>query len=274
VRASDFVNRNKKEETMKKLCISGLISIVCCLSGVSVMAEIVKVGGYIFPPFVEKTGGSRETGLAIDMLDAMNDYQDTYQFQFVPTSPKRRYRDFEQGVYDMMLFESPEWGWAGMDIEVSNAFLQGGEVYITKADPSKEQQYFESFEGKSMALYRGYHYGFADFNADEQFLQEHFNAQFSNSHEGNIIKIIKDRADIAVVTQAFLAHYLKDNPDIGERLLISSKLDQEYQHTILIRKNTKPTVDEINALLTGMEQAGILERLWKQYGLASPSKND
>jgi ABC-type phosphate/phosphonate transport system substrate-binding protein len=118
-----------------------------------------------------------------------------------------------------------------------------------------------------MALYRGYHYGFADFNADEQFLQERFNAQISNSHEGNIIKILRGRVDIAVVTQSFLARYLKDNPDVGEQLLISLKLDQQYHHTILIRKGAKPTVDEINALLTGMEKAGILERLWEQYGL-------
>ena len=58
------------------------------------------------------------------------------------------------------------------------------------------------------------------------------------------------------------------DPEHKAQLLISTKYDQIYQHTILIRKNAKPLVEEMNALLTEMENAGVLAKLWKKYGIA------
>lgn len=52
-----------------------------------------------------------------------------------------------------------------------------------------------------------------------------------------------------------------------KKLIISKKFDQIYNHTILVRKGSVPNVDEINTMLTEMKKAGILQNLWRKYGL-------
>jgi len=230
-------------------------------------AETIKVGGYVFPPFVERLA-DHYSGLTLDLIEAMNDYQKTYRFTFVSTSAKRRYRDFDEGEYDMIFFESIAWGWGKKTaVHASKVFLKGGEVYITKASSDKSQGYFNDFKGKSIAGYLGYHYGFAGFNADERFLREKFNVELSSTHEGNILRVLRDRVDMAVVTKSYLDTYLKKHPEHKALLLISSRLDQTYKHTILLRKNKKPFMKEMNKLLTDMEKSGILDRLWEKYGI-------
>jgi len=246
---------------------------VICLLCLSVLAfdspahtETVNVGGYHFPPFVELTG-DKFTGLTLDLIAAINSFQDLHRFVFIPTSSKRRYRDFNDREFDMLFFEDLRWGWEDKKMQASRVFLQGGEVYIAKAAPSRDQNFFQNFKGKTMAGYLGYHYGFANFNADDQYLHDIFNMELSTTHEGNIKKVLRGLVDIAVITKSYLDRYLKQHPGIKDQLLISVKSDQIYRHTILVRKGARPSAAEINTLLDQMEQAGVLSRLWQKYGI-------
>jgi len=206
-------------------------------------------------------------GIALDLIKAMNDLQDTYFFKFVPTSSKRRYRDFDHGDFDLIMFESIQWGWAGKPIEKSDVIYQGGEVYITGALPGRGQDYFDDFKNKRILGYVGYHYGFADFNSDEAVLEKQFNIKFTQTHEGNIRSVASGRADIAVVAISFLKKYLHHHPEIAEKILISQKLDQQYNLTMLMRSNTRPTIDEINVLILKMKDNGTFKRIFESYGI-------
>ncbi len=229
--------------------------------------ETIKVGGYLFPPFVEMDG-DEFVGLTIEFIQALNGFQDDYRFIFIPTAPVRRYADFDNNFFDLMMFEDIAWGWGGRDDVVSSSvFLEGGEVYITRTHPTKNQSYFDDISSKSISGILGYHYGFAGFSGDEKYLKENFNIELSSSHEGNIRKVLAGRSEISVVTLSYLNIYLKENPDKRPQLLISEKFDQRYHHTILGRKNGKISVSEINRLLTQMEERGVLDRLWNKYGI-------
>ncbi|MCP4106553.1 MAG: transporter substrate-binding domain-containing protein [Desulfobacteraceae bacterium] len=246
---------------MKKIVFFMLLG--CCVYSNQVIAETVKVGGYVFPPFLEEAD-SQYVGMTIDLIDEMNSFQKKYKFQFVSTS---RFLNFDERKFDLIMFEDKAWGWEGRDIAASKVFLKGGEVYITKAEFSKDQSYFDNFKNKSVAAILGYHYGFANFNSDEKFLKDNFNIQLSSAHEGNIRKVLMGRADISVVTLSYLNRLFKLNPDIRKALLVSEKFDQRYNHTILLRKNSKIDVKEVEALLTKMKEAGVLSRIWKKYGI-------
>jgi len=229
-------------------------------------AQTILVGGYVFPPYVEMNRSTYH-GLTLDLIDAMNAFQRDLYFKFVLTSPPRRYEDFENNKFDAIFFEDIGWGWQGKGVEASRVFLKDGEVFITKASPDKTQAYFQDLAGKSIAGCIGYHYAFADFNAEPKFLEEHFKMQLSDNHQGNIKKVLIGRADLAIVTKSYLQGYLKNHPEDRDHILISAALDQEYRHTILLRKGGTLTVETINRLLDDMEQQGILSQLWKQYGL-------
>ncbi len=227
----------------------------------------VKVGGYAFPPFVELSDNKKPSGITLDLIKKMNTFQQKYRFEFVLTSPKRRYQSFENGMYDLIFFESMVWGWQGKNVAASKVFLQGGEVYITKKTPEKNQFYFNDFKGKSMAGILGYHYQFADFNSDRTFLESRYNMKLFNRHSAIFKPIITGRIDIAVVTLSYLKNYLKTHPEIKDQIMISKKYDQIYNHTVLVRQNANPSVHDINHLLDEMGQQGLLKALWERYGI-------
>lgn len=252
---------------MKKLTLVFFMFLGICMCGNQAIAETVKVGGYLFPPFVEKNDGNQYAGITIDLIDEMNNFQNKFKFQFIHIASKKRYDSFDEGKFDLIMFEDKSWGWKDKDIVASKVFLKGGEVYITKADLSKDQGYFDSFKNKSIAIIFGYHYGFANFNSNEKYLKDNFMVQLSSTHSGNIIKVLKGRADISVVTLSYLKSFFKQNPDKKSQLLVSEKFDQRYNHTILLRKNSKIEVRKMDSLLTKMEKTGVLSRIWEKYGI-------
>lgn len=227
--------------------------------------QVVKVGGYDFPPFVDKTPGA--TSLTLDLIAALNAHQKKYVFEFVHTSSKRRFINFDEKKYDLIFFEVLDWGWQGREIEASNVIMNGGTVYITRAEKFKDQRYFDDFRGKTIWGILGYHYGFANFNADYEFLKKNYNAHMTSSQDGLIEAAVTGRADISVVVKEYLQIYLLKHPDVQKKILVSTKFDAVNAYTILGRKGINPSVDEINKLLSDMESAGILKKLWGRYKL-------
>lgn len=227
--------------------------------------QIVKVGGYDFPPFVDKTPGA--TSLTLDLIAAMNAFQKKYIFQFVDTSSKRRFINFDEKKYDLIFFEAKDWGWQGRDIDASEVIMHGGAVYVTRADRNKDQEYFDDFRGKSIWGILGYHYGFANFNADHEYLTKVFNAHMITSLQGLIEAAATGRADVSVVVNEYLQIYLHRHPDVRRKILISNKFDAVNAYTILVRKGINPDVAEMNRLMADMESAGVLKQLWGRYKL-------
>jgi polar amino acid transport system substrate-binding protein len=227
--------------------------------------QVVKVGGYDFPPFVDKSEGG--TSLTLDLINALNAFQKKYLFVFVDTSSKRRFINFDEKKYDLIFFEAMDWGWQGKDIEASKVIMQGGAVYITRMDKNKDQRYFDDFKGKTIWGILGYHYGFANFNADRDFLKKTYNAHMTTSQDGLIEAAITGRADISVVVKEYLQIYLLKHPEAQKKLLVSKKFDAVNAYTILVRKGNSPDAAEINKILSDMENAGILKALWGKYNL-------
>lgn len=229
----------------------------------------VRVGGYQFAPFVEFGTDGLATGLTLDLIDAMNRFQREYHFVFVPTEPTLRYKEFIAQRFDMLLFENKAWGWQQLPIESSQPYLSGGERYIARALPGRDQTYFASLADKRLVGIRGYHYRFANFDSDPERLQRQFNINLIDSNAGSIRMVLSGRADIAIVTQSFLMRYFQSYPKLRNQLLVSDHFDQRYQHTALIRKGLKPSAQDLDALLAAMQQAGTLAQLWEKYGVHS-----
>ena len=250
---------------MKKT-VACLLAALLGLCAVPANAQqVVKVGGYDFPPFVDKSAGG--TSLTLELIAALNAFQKKYFFVFVDTSSKRRFINFEEKKYDLIFFEAIDWGWQGREVEATDVILQGGAVYITRAEKNKDQRYFDDFKGKSIWGILGYHYGFAHFNADHEYLKKTFNAHMVTSQEGLVAAAVNGRADISVVVKEYLQVYLLKHPEVQKKILVSKKFDAVNSYTILVRKGINPKVAELNKLLSEMENAGIFSKLWGKYKL-------
>jgi ABC-type amino acid transport substrate-binding protein len=223
----------------------------------------VKVGGYPFPPFVDG-----KAGVAFDLMEAMNLAQTDYVFVFVETSAKRRYQHLAEGRFDLMLFESQAWGWDPAAVEASQVFLSGdGEVFVARALPGRNQTYFDNVKALKLVGTLGYHYAFANFEADPLVLQQNFRITLVSDPRRALPIILNDAADVAVVTRSFLQGYLKANPKDQPRLLVSDRTDQVYQHTVLVRKGGKPGAEAINRILKKLEASGALKKIWAKHGI-------
>jgi len=239
------------------------------LGGTASAREIVKVGGYEFGPFVDLDATGKPGGLTFALIDALNHYQDRFSFQFVLTSPNRRYKDFEDHKFDVIFFESPDWGWTEkkLPVDASQVFLNGGERYIALARPGRDQDYFNRQADKRMVGILGYHYGFTGYESDPAVLAKTFHMILVTDNAASIEMILKDRGDIAVVTDSYLARYLKSHPGTADKLLVSERFDQHYAHRILVRRDIALTVADIDRLLAAMTKDHTLSRLWHDFGI-------
>lgn len=226
-------------------------------------AEPVRVGAYPFLPFVDKS-----SGLTFELVQAMNAFQKDYQFEVVSTSANRRYQDMASGTFSVMLFENIKWGWEAEPVEASKVFLRGdGEVYVARSAPGRGQEYFQTLDDKQILGVLGYHYGFANFEADQVLLRKKFQITFSPDNEVSLRNLLIGHGDVAVLTKSYLSGYLLKHPEDKDKLLVSERMDQAYAHMALVKKGAKPTAQDIDALLGRMEAAGVLKKLWTRYGL-------
>ena len=210
---------------MRKCIQKGWTWLTFLLAGLCVSTacaqQVVKVGGYDFPPFIDKS--PRGTSLTLDLIAALNAFQKKYVFEFVETSSKRRFINFDEKKYDLIFFESAEWGWQGREVDASDVIMQGGTVYIKRADKTKDQRYFDDLKGKTIWGILGYHYGFANFNSDHEFLRKTFNAHMTTSQDGLIEAAISGRADVSVVVREYLQIYLSKHPGVEKKIRMSLK---------------------------------------------------
>ena len=235
-------------------------------------AQLIKVGAYHFPPYVSKPEAEQPQGLLPDLLATLNAQQSDYQFVLVPTSVTRRFRDFQSARYDLIMFESPTWGWQNTPHETFDMQVQDAEVYVAKAAAGRGQEYFSQFSGKRLALYNGYHYGFAQFNADPEYLAKQFNAVLTYSHDSNLLMVLRERADLTVVTRSYLHRYLLRYPEQRTQMLVSDRVDQVYRHQALLRPNAPISVEGLRGLLRQLRDGGQLSALYRQYDLTQSRK--
>jgi len=243
--------------------------VLCLLTALPALAEQeVRVGAYHFPPYAVKPESAAPSGLLPDLLAALNRLQGDYRFVLVPTSVTRRYRDLECGRFDLILFESPGWGWQDTPHRALDLHIEDAEVYVARAEPGRDEGYFDQLKGKRMALYSGYHYGFAGFNADKQFLAKEFGALLTYSHDSNLTMLLRGRADVAVITRSYLQLYLDRYPELSSALLVSRRVDQVYQHQALFRPQAPLAPERLAELLLALNSQGQLDDLLGRYHLA------
>jgi ABC-type amino acid transport substrate-binding protein len=229
-------------------------------------AQTVRVGAAAFPPYIEPANGSKRPLPRLELIELMNAFQHKYRFEVVATGAVRRFYDFDLGAYDISMFDNLAWGWGARPVDASKVYLGGSEVYVARSQPGRGESYFAHLEGMRMIGMRGYHYGFAHFNADAAYLQANYHMVLTDNNEATLQTLLLGRGDVAVVTSAFLHGYLAIHPEVIGELLVSKRRDQTYALSIIVRRGVHPTAAEFDQLLDEMRRAGVLAPLWKKYG--------
>lgn len=201
----------------------------------------------------------------------LNDMQKDYLFAYREIPARRRYEQMSEGRIDMIFFEMPVWGWEdrAAAVEATPVLLTGAEVMVARAADAAGQgeAYFQNLRERRLALTLGYHYGFANFNADPDYLKSNFDVVFSNSQRVSLRQLIAGGADIAIVNNAFLARELRLEPALEQKLMVSSTPDQRYDLPILVRRSGPVSAKAMTDLLARLHSSGALQTFFTEQGL-------
>lgn len=225
----------------------------------------VRVASVYFPPYV--LAKDEPGGLLEQLLGTMNQAQSEYRFVPRPTSLPRRFADLREGRLDLAVFENPDWGWQGIAATRLNMGLEDAEVYVARRLANRDQDFFDRLQGKSLALFKGYHYGFNGFVSDSQVLRRDYQAQFAYSHDSILSMVRLGRADIGLLTRSWLRRRQQLEPVLAQELLVSERVDQTYRHYMLLRPQAPIAAQRLEALLAELHHSGTLARIFEPYGI-------
>jgi len=246
-----------------------LLAALAALSMVPTQAaQLVRVGAAHFPPYTVRPESGADTGLLPQLVEPLNSLQSDYQFLLVPTSIPRRFGDFKQGRIDMAIFENPAWGWEDIPHVSVDMGLEDAEIFVAQRLPDRQQSYFADLTGKHLALFSGYHYEFANFNAEPQYLANNYNATLTYSHDSNLLMVLRGRAEIALVTRSYLSDYFLRNEKVADQLLVSERVDQIYHHYAILRPSAPISGEVFGKLLQGLRDNGQMLKIFNPYKIA------
>jgi ABC-type amino acid transport substrate-binding protein len=146
--------------------------------------------------------------------------------------------------------------------------LEDAEIFVAQRLPDRQQNYFADLSGKRLALFSGYHYEFANFNAEPRYLAQNYNATLTYSHDSNLLMVLRGRADIALVTRSYLNDYFLRNLNVAKELLVSDRIDQVYHHYAILRPAAPISGEAFGKLLQGLRDNGQMLRIFDPYKIA------
>jgi len=224
----------------------------------------VIVGGYQFEPFV-----GPQDGVSRDFVGLLNNVQDRYDFTFREITAPERYGAMARAQIDMILFEEAVWGWDDqpVQVDVTVPILSGAEVLVGRAGEFRGNLLYSALKTRRLALTIGYHYGFADFNADQAYLRTNFNVVFAEHQRDTLNLLLAGEADIAVLNEAFLERAYTADPSLRAALVQADRHDQDYSLPIMVRRDGPVTAAELNGILTEMRRTGQLTTFFNFKGL-------
>lgn len=231
------------------------------------VAEDVLIAAVHFPPYVIKPESNPNSGLLGELVEALNKAQSEHRFALRATSLNRRFDDFRQARIHIAIFENPDWDWQGISGSRIDLGLEDAEILVARREAGRDQRYFDNLMDKRLALFNGYHYGFAGFNNDPQWLEENFQAVITYSHESNLKLVLRGRADVAPITRSWLGARLREQPQLRDELLISDWEDQRYRHYAILHPNAPISADEFRRDLQILRDNGELARIFSPYGI-------
>lgn len=230
--------------------------------------ELIQVGGYEFAPYVEFRH-SKPAGVTIELIRHLNRIQDRFEFRFELTAPRRRYDELTSGRFDVMLFESPEWGWSPYSgkFSATREILRDTEVFVALAGPGRDQSFFAAPSERSIAGVYGYHYAFAGLTTDPVVLEQKHRMSLVYSNRASIDLMLNGRVDMAILTRSYLHRFLTENPSLRSKLLIAQHPDQVYSLRALVREGATITTRDIEQYLATLRRQGVIDNLWRSAGI-------
>lgn len=221
----------------------------------------VRIGGYLFPPYVEMHNNEIR-GHTANLIDKMNAIQDEYHFVFVLTSAKRRYKDFNK-KYDVIFFEDPSWEWDEKNISYKKLKLEVDdyEIFFALKKNASNEDYFKNYAQKKLVLVRGFHYPIVGYNTDEAVMRKQLNIVFTDNPQKIVDFILSERAEIGIVTVSSLRKLNFTKKEDYDRLYLSESRLNNYNLSAIISNRSPISYEELEKIIKKVEKSGFFNKI-------------
>lgn len=224
---------------------------------------LVKVGAYEYGVVYYFENGT-PNGMVPTLIGLLNSIQNEYQFDLVETSSRRRYLDLQEGNIDLVLLENPLWGWQDYDVKFSDKLVSTEDIYIRRRDKPTRGDPFADIYLQSIICVLGFHYGFAEFNADPAYLKEFYDVELAYNETEVLNGIVRGDAQIGIVSAGFFARQLSVKPELGDSIDIGPEPDAIHDLVSVISGKSSISVVDFNRLIEKLQADGTLQRAWQK----------
>ncbi len=240
------------------------IVLVLAILGVNGHATtiVVKVGAGTRPPFLI----DKVAGMGPEIISALNLVQSKFTFELVPVPISRRVQSLKDGWVDIVMWDNINWGWEGLELDVSVPLLHSKDIFISYANDNKTQAYFSSFSDKRICGVSGYHYKFLNYETEYYKLKEMYDIRFVRTEEESIKMALHKRCDVSAVSESALNWFFKLHPQNQEEIIISNIYDTQYTRHFLLPKYAPISAAEVNVIVKKAYELGLLAPIYKKYG--------
>ena len=221
----------------------------------------VKIGGYLFPPYVEMYN-NEVRGHTVNLIDKMNAIQDDYHFEFVLTSAKRRYKDFNK-KYDIIFFEDPSWEWNEKNINFKKIDLKVDdyEIFFSLKKNASNEDYFKNYAQKKLVLVRGFHYPITGFNTDEAVMRKQLNIVFTDNPQKIVDFVLSERAEIGIVTISSLRRLNFSKKEDYDLLFLSESRLNNYNLSAIMSTRSPISYEKLEDIIKKVERTGFFDKI-------------
>ena len=222
----------------------------------------VNVGAYEYGVVYFFEDG-KPRGMVPKLIKLLNDIQADYHFHLVETSSRRRFQDLEEGKIDLVMFENPLWGWQDFDVNYSDKIITTEDLYIRRHDAPPRRKPFENIYLSSIICVLGFHYGFADFNADPEHLAELFDIHLAYNETEVLNGVVRGDAEIGIISTGFLARKFVEDPSLREKIEVGRDPDAIHDLVSVISPQSPISVTALNRLMEQLILEGDVHRIWQ-----------
>lgn len=191
-------------------------------------------------------------GKSIQLLHLLNNIQKKYIFKPILLPTPRIYQAFAKKEIDLLVFFSPKWGLETYPIEVSTPLVFTGEKMFA-LKKNRDQKFFSNLKSRHLAFVRGYHYQFLNFEYDEEKIKKDYLFTALQKEEQVLTFILNGRGEVGFCPEYSLKYHFSKKPELKEQLLISDSFDSSYSLHIINRKDSVPSVSEVNSYIAKLK---------------------
>lgn len=222
----------------------------------------VTVASDDWPPLLTKGPNPDDTpvGFIADFFKYANAIQSKFDFEVVVMPFPRIQREVAHGNVDVVAMKNLAW-MGDLDLTSSDPVLHSGDVYIALDKPGRTQAFFQAKRERHWVGVNGYHYGFANFNSDVDFLSKNFKIQLVTDNASVIHMILRGRGEAGVVPETVLTHFIESERVEKGALLIGDAYDSTYTLSHLLRNKGPVNAEQMNEIIFQLQQSGKLQML-------------